>query len=218
MPTLIRTKGIVLHEMPIKEQDKRILLFSKDYGKMVIFANGAKRAKSSLLAGTQPFVFGEFQVYEGKNSYTLKQVEIVESFYGLREDLKSLYYGLYLLEVCGQVIQEMDPNEELLRLLYISLTALKNQWQEPEIVRRIFEFRALSTLGFAPDLHQLNSNISEETVSILQYIQRVKSGRLYHFKMESTRFNEIEPIIHRYFHNYIGGDYKSLAFINLLDD
>ncbi len=60
MPTLIKTKGIVLHEMPIKEQDKRILLFSIDYGKMVVFANGAKRSKSSLLAGTQPFVLGNF--------------------------------------------------------------------------------------------------------------------------------------------------------------
>ncbi len=105
---------------------------------MVVFANGAKRAKSSLLAGTQPFVFGEFHVYEGKNSYTLKQVEIIESFYSLREDLKCLYYGLYLLEVCNQVIQEMDPNDELLRLLYISLITLKNKTQEPEVISKNF--------------------------------------------------------------------------------
>ncbi len=33
MPTLIKTKGIVLHEMPIKEQDKRIILFREIMGK-----------------------------------------------------------------------------------------------------------------------------------------------------------------------------------------
>lgn len=218
MPTLIKTKGIVLHEMPIKEQDKRIILFSREYGKMVVFANGAKRAKSSLLAGTQPFVFGEFHVYEGKNSYTLKQVEVIESFYSLREDLKCLYYGLYLLEVCNQVIQEMDPNDELLRLLYISLITLKNKTQEPEVIRRIFEFRALSTLGFQPDLQEEKSGASEEVLTILHFLQDVKIGRLYHFKIEPERFNEVASIIHRFFSYYIDGDYKSLAFIDLLDD
>ncbi len=218
MPTLIKTKGIVLHEMPIKEQDKRILLFSIDYGKMVVFANGAKRSKSSLLAGTQPFVFGEFHLYEGKNSYTLKQVDITETFYSLREDLKSLYYGLYFLEVCGQVIQEMDPNKELLRLLYATLTVLKKKTQTPEVIRRVFEFRSLSTLGFEPDLSQDATGISQEALAILGFMQRVKIGRLYHFRIEQQRFEEITRVIDRYFNYYIGGNYKSLDFVGLLDD
>ncbi len=125
MTNLITAKGIVIHEMTIKDHDKRIIVFSKEYGKMVVFANGAKKAKSPLLAGTQPFVFAEFQMIEGRSSYTLRSASIIESFYEIRQDMETLAYGLYLLEVIGSVIQEMDPNEELLRLLYISLSALK---------------------------------------------------------------------------------------------
>ena len=98
MAELIKTKGIVIHVMPIKDHDKRIILFSKDYGKMVVFANGAKRSKSPLLAGTQPFVFGEFYMMEGRDSYTLRSVEITETFYNIRNDMNTLAYGLYLLE------------------------------------------------------------------------------------------------------------------------
>ncbi len=218
MATLIKTKGIVLHEMSIKEQDKRILLFSVDYGKMVVFANGAKRSKSSLLAGTQPFVFGEFYLYEGQNTYTLKQVDIVESFYTLREDLPSLYYGLYLLEVCNHVVQEMDSNADLLRLLYMSLIALKKQMQDPEVIRRIFEFRGLSTLGLTPDLDQDFFEMSQDTRDILLYLQQVKMERIYAFKIEKHCFYQIRQVIDGYFRHYVGGHYKSLEFIESLQE
>jgi DNA repair protein RecO (recombination protein O) len=125
MASFIKTKGIVLSQMPIKDQDKRIVVFSVDYGKMIVFANGARKGKSPLLAGTQPFVFGEFHLVEGRDSYTLKHVEVIETFYALREDLTTLSYALYLLEVVQHVISESDPNEELLRLLYVSLMTLK---------------------------------------------------------------------------------------------
>jgi len=239
MSSLIKTKGIVLHVMPIKEHDKRIIVFSKEYGKMVVFANGAKRSKSPLLAGTQPFVFGEFTVLEGRNSFTLRSVEIEESFYSLRQDMISLSYGLYLLEVTGSVIQEMDPNEELLRLLYISLLALKLEYQDGKTVKSVFEFRCLSTLGFAPDLtgcmeckekesgfflsvkgglickkcHRIDQEISDEALHVLRYIQASPLKKIYHFHIKETLFQEIEPMIESYFKHFVPNDFRSLDII-----
>lgn len=243
MSNIIKTKAIVLHQMPIKDHDKRIILFSKDYGKMVVFANGAKRGKSPLLAGTQPFVFGEFHMLEGRDSYTLRSVDIDETFYEIRNDMNTLAYGLYLLEVTMSVIQEMDPNEDLLRLLYVSLLALKHQNQEGAIIRMVYEFRALNSLGFAPDLsgcmecgemdkvfelsvkgglicqscqHHKGNFLTPEGIEVLRYFQSAPLNRLYHFKIEKHLQDELDQQIKHYFKNFIPHKYKSLDIIEIL--
>lgn len=243
MSTLIKTKGIVIHEMQIKDHDKRIIIFSKEYGKMVVFANGAKRMKSPLLGGTQPFVFGEFQLYEGRNSYTLKQVDILESFYQIRENIDTLYTGLYFLEVIGSVIQEMDPSPELLRLLYVSLMALKTRAVKTSIVKMVFEFRSVAMLGFAPDLsaciqcgnekdgYILSSKggilcdvcsrhtqnlISSDGVVVLQYIQNTSLSKLYHFELSQDLFEMLEKPVYSYFRHFLPDKYKSLEFIDMI--
>ncbi len=204
----IKTKAIVLHEMPIKENDKRIILFSLDYGKMVVFANGAKRVKSPLLAGTQPFVYGDFHLYEGANSYTLKQVEIYESFYELREDLSSLYYGLYFLEVCHYVLQENDPNVELMRLLYVSLMALKTKAMKASGIRGLFEWRTLSALGFAPETDN----------QLLQQFGEVPLSRLYHIQWQEDYETNLLPYIQRSFKDAVSYAFKTLDYLFMFDE
>ncbi len=242
MSMLIKTKGIVLHEMTIKDNDKRIILFSKEFGKMVVFANGAKKAKSPLLAGTQPFVFGEFFLYEGKSSYTLKQVNIDESFYELRQDMETLAYGQYFLEVIASVIQEMDANPELLRLLYVSLMALKHQIVPTAVLKSVFQFRSMNMLGFAPDLSgcmecgqaeglffldtkggivcsncvSKDKLISMDALLVLRYMQQAPLKTLYHFKLSDKLFDEIKKPIDHYFEHFVTGEYKSLDIINIL--
>lgn len=239
MSSILKTKAIVLSQMPIKDQDKRIVLFSVDYGKMIVFANGARRGKSPLLAGTQPFVFGEFHVLEGRDSYTLKHVDIIETFYSIREELEDLTYGLYLMEVTQHVTSEMDPNEELLRLLYVSLMAIKLHTHPVAVIRRIFEFRCLCVLGYSPDLdscnachhepeqYMLSSNgglfcnqchgatavFSHQSLEILRFIQTRPMNKLFHFKIEPDRFVEIEKVVESYFKSHITERFKSLDIL-----
>lgn len=208
MSNEIKTKAIVLHEMPIKENDKRIILFSLEYGKMVVFANGAKRVKSPLLAGTQPFVYGDFHLYEGVNSYTLKQVEIYESFYELREDLSSLYYGLYFLEVCHYVLQENDPNVELMRLLYVSLMALKTKVMKASSIRALFEWRALHALGFAPETDN----------DLLQQLNALPLSRLYHIEWSNDHEINLWPFIQRSFKDAVSYAFKTLEYLFMFDE
>ena len=68
----IKVTGMVLQASNIGEYDKRIVLLTKERGRISAFARGAKKATSQYAAACQPFTFGRvFLLYEGKNSFNL---------------------------------------------------------------------------------------------------------------------------------------------------
>ena len=89
---LLALNGIVLSSMPMGEYDRRLVLLTRERGRISAFAKGARRQGSSLQAGSRPFSFGVFYVYEGRNSYTVRSMEIRNYFENISMDLEAVSY------------------------------------------------------------------------------------------------------------------------------
>ena len=93
MNQAVTVTGMILSATPVGDYDKRVVILTKERGKISAFARGARRPNSSLVGVTTPFAFGEMTLYEGKSSYNLVQADISNYFSELRMDMEGAYYG-----------------------------------------------------------------------------------------------------------------------------
>lgn len=107
MQGITETTGMVLKAEPMNDYDRRVVLLTKERGKISAFARGARKQNSKLLAATNPFCFGAFKLYEGRTSYNVMEAEITNYFEGLRNDYEGAFYGMYFLEVMDYYTREI---------------------------------------------------------------------------------------------------------------
>lgn len=142
--------GIVLSSMPVGEYDRRITILTAESGRISAFAKGARRPTSAFSACAQGFTYGEFTLYEGRDSYNLMRIERPNYFPELRNNLDAMYYGMYMCELAGMLTEEGADESDQMKLLYVSLSALAKGVIPRRLIRCIFELRCLSQYGEAP--------------------------------------------------------------------
>lgn len=152
MQGITEITGMVLKAEPMNDFDRRVVLLTKERGKISAFARGARKQNSKLLAATNPFCFGTFKLYEGRTSYNVMEAEVTNYFEGLREDYEGAFYGMYFLEVMDYYTRENNDEKEMLKLLYQSLRALMHEGLSNVLVRYIFEMKAMVLSGEFPGM------------------------------------------------------------------
>ncbi|MCR5154660.1 MAG: DNA repair protein RecO [Lachnospiraceae bacterium] len=146
----VKLTGMVLTAMPVNDYDRRITILTKERGKITAFAKGARRPTSAFVANTQPFAFGEFTLFEGREAYNVVSAEISNYFSELRNDLSAIYYGMYFCELAGFISRENMEAKEQLRLLYQTLRALTKPSLDHKLVRAVYELRLMAVYGVSP--------------------------------------------------------------------
>jgi len=149
-------QGIVIKSEPYAEFDRRVVLLTRERGKITCFAKGARKMGSRFMAATNPFSFGTFKLFEGKNAYSLNNADITEFFEGFRDNLEAAYYGMYFLELSDYYTRENNDEKDVLLLLYFSLKALISGKFPYKLIKSIFEIKILCIEGEYPGLDLLS--------------------------------------------------------------
>lgn len=207
--------GMVLKAEPIGEYDRRVVILTKEKGKISAFAKGARKQNSRLLAATNPFSFGNFRLYVGRSSYNLLEANISNYFEGLRSDFEGAYYGMYFLEVMDYYTRENNDDKEMLKLLYQSLRALMHEKFPNRLVRYIFEMKAMVINGEFPGMPK-TGNYEESTGYALHYIMTSPIEKLYTFTVTDKVLAQLKEIADDYRKRYIDRNFKSLEIVDNL--
>ncbi|NLT58478.1 MAG: DNA repair protein RecO [Clostridiales bacterium] len=144
--------ALVLAEHTVGDYDKRLELLCEGIGRIGVWAPGAKRVKSPLLAACAPFCYGHYTFRQKGDRITLRSAELQESFFALWQDLEYLALAGYLAELCRTLCMERQPEDLLLRLTLNALFAAAERRAPPGRIKAAYELRALSESGYLPEL------------------------------------------------------------------
>lgn len=212
----ILVTGVVLSVMPVGEYDRRVVLLTKERGKITAFARGARRPNSALLAATNAFVFAAFTLYEGRSSYTLVQASVSHYFLELAQELPGVCYGFYFLELAGYFAQENTDETQMVNLLFVTLRALLKHKVEPRLIRSIFELKTMIYNGyFAVEPEKYSDDTALYAV---QFVVSAPLEKLYSFTLQENSRKELARIVSEYIKKCTDRHFKSLDVLEMIDE
>lgn len=241
MGETVTVTGMVLSAMPVGEYDKRLVILTRERGKIAAFARGARRMNSPFLAGSRPFSFGEFMLYEGRNSYTVSSISISNYFVDLSNDFMGALYGFYFIELAEYYARENVDESQMLKLLYQSFRALLNEHIPNELVKVIYELKVMTVNGEYPEVFscvqcgsregsyvfsvqrggilceecrgQEEMYLSEGAVYAMQYIISSTIEKLYTFNVSNEVLSELKRAVGQFMNHCIDKKMKSLEIL-----
>ena len=172
---LIKTAGIVLNEYSTGDNDKYVVILTKDIGVINAYAKGSKRIVSKLSSITSPYTYSNFVLYKGRDSYYIDDGDIIDIFAPIRQDIIKLSMVAYLCDLSKNLCKEEENCSEQLRLLLNCMHYLSQDTINPMLIKSIFEIRLMVLSGFQPDLVCCEKCAAYEEP--IMYFS-VKSGRL----------------------------------------
>lgn len=142
--------GIVLFASPVGDYDKRLVILTKEKGKITVFVKGARRPTSQYLACCEAFVYGKFVLYPTKDAYNLNGAVITDYFSELRKDLELISLGMYFCELAAYYTVENQEEAATVDLLCTTLKVLSENRMDKRLIRAIYELRIAAINGEAP--------------------------------------------------------------------
>lgn len=212
----VSVAGMVLKSSPVGEYDRRLVILSRERGKITAFARGARRPGSPLMACSCPFVFGNFFLYEGRDAYTLVQAEIQNYFREIAEDMEAACYGSYFLEFSDYYAKENIEALEPLKLLYQSLRALLKPAIPNRLVKPVFELKLMELNG--EYMEKPLGNLSQSAFYTWEYVLASPPETLYTFTLTPEVLDEFIRSVENNKRRFIDKTFHSLDILHLLVD
>ena len=212
-PGPVTVTGMVLSTSPAGDYDRRVVILTRERGKITAFAKGARRQGSRLMAATNPFCFGTYKMYEGRTAYNLVEASITNYFEELRNDYDNACLGMYFLEFADYYTRENNDEVQMLGLLYQSVKAVCKPSLDNRLVKVIYELKSFVVNGeFKPvDSNRPMSGSARYTVD---FIVNTPIEKLYTFAVSDSVLEEITALADEYRERFTDRKFKSLDFLN----
>lgn len=227
--SIVKMKGIIISENNSGDFDKMLTMLTPQVGKISCVAKGARRPRSSLLAGTQLLCFGEYIMYKGSTTYTINSCEPIEVFYNIRTDFDKLQTAVTITKIIQNVTDENQNCYNILQLYLNTLYTISELGKDLNLVENVFKLKLLCLLGFMPRITECTScktkedlthfsikdngfkcetcskldksaiSMNESTKYAILYVIMSEPKKLYSFNLKDEALKEFNLIIKLYF-------------------
>lgn len=144
-----KSEGIILLRRNISEADRILVVYSKYFGKITTIAKGVRRPISRKRGSLEVFSQIRFSAVKGKNMDIMTEVESVNNFDGIRNNLTRISVAYFFIETINKSTADSEENLGLYDLLLDYLEKLQFR-KDLKDLRSEFILELLIELGFWP--------------------------------------------------------------------
>jgi DNA repair protein RecO (recombination protein O) len=148
-----RTSAVVLNSKEYGEIDRIVTLYTRDFGKVIGIAKGARKSRKRFGAALDFLSHVDLSFF-AKETLTLVRINdchLQDSFTSLHEDIRRMAYGSYFAELVTEMTAEGVPHQGLFQML-VKFLHILDTGSPKEDYLHIFEIRILDALGYRPSL------------------------------------------------------------------
>jgi len=147
-----QSEAFVLRSFDVGEQDKIVVLFSKETGVFRGIAKGARKFGNRFGSSLEPMSLVKVYFYEkeGKDLVTMGNCDLIESYFDIQKDLEISCACSYFAELIEEFFPSSSKDNTLFRLLRAALQAFLSG-ADPNLVSAYFEAWFLKLCGILPD-------------------------------------------------------------------
>ncbi|MBI2577683.1 MAG: DNA repair protein RecO [Candidatus Wildermuthbacteria bacterium] len=155
MTNYYKTPGIIIKSREYGEADRIFTVFTKEFGKLSLWAISQRKIASKLRGGLALFSVLEIEFVQGKSKRILTDAMTMASVMGIQKDLRKLQVGWKIMSLVDLLIHEEGGDSRVWHLLQDSFRVLnKYEKGDPSIgsLYQYFAWNLLSLLGYRPHL------------------------------------------------------------------
>lgn len=145
------TEGFILKSIAVGEADTLFSLYTKDFGKMRVRAQGVRKEEAKLKGHMEPLNLTHIGFVLGRYGERLTYASVIHAWTMIRSDWDRLHAAYRVASSIDTYCFEGEKDEALWSLLYASVIALEEE-QDVIKLREVFfsEFqkRFLECLGY----------------------------------------------------------------------
>ena len=105
-----KVKGIIVGSKDFKDKDKVVSIYSLENGMLQAVFRGVRGEKAKMKASKNLFTFADFFVETTKGGNIITQVDVIETFYPLSQNLDKYYEACSIVDVVKKLgTEESDP-------------------------------------------------------------------------------------------------------------
>ncbi len=149
---LITTEGIVLKQRKIAGNRRLIVIFTKKYGKITAGTSINEKGRSKAALALRPFTHAEYDIFKGRDSYSLNNAQAIRSYYSIGEDLDRFMVASRFIEYLDAVLEEGEARPKLFEMSIEFLESLTHAESNFKTLLYAFIIKALRLQGIMPEL------------------------------------------------------------------
>lgn len=152
------SEALIIRRNDWRENDSRVVLYTKNFGKLSLVARGSKKFKSKIAAHIEPISLVDMMILKGKVFDYLGSAIIKKAYLNIKTDLNALYFVGAALALFDSQVKEAAEDEELYLFLTDWLDLIEERFapnldkENGGLLYNYFVVRLLTILGYKPEL------------------------------------------------------------------